>query len=327
MTSRRGFLRGCLAGAALPGAGVAAGQAGGGQAKSKVVIARDLELRGAGANAPDSTRLLKLLDRAVQSFYATAAPLEAWKRLARPNEVIGLKVNCLAGRGISTSVPLVEAICERLKQAGVAAKNIVIWDRLSSDLESAGFRVATSPGGTRCLGNDVLGYEEDLTIHGSAASLMARALTRVCDAVINLPVLKDHGIVGVTMALKNLFGGIHNPNKYHVDVGDPYVADVYMMPPIRQKVRLTICDAITAQYEGGPSFMPHWTWPQNALLVASDPVALDYTGWRIIERKRAEKGLKSLKEMKREPTYIATAADAAHRIGANDPARIQVVEV
>lgn len=73
--------------------------------------------------------------------------------------------------------------------------------------------------------------------------------------------------------------------------------------------------------------MPQWTWPYNGLLVARDPVALDYTGWQIIERKRAEKGMKPLKEMKREPAYIATAADAHHRIGINDPKKIEVMEV
>ena len=61
------------------------------------------------------------------------------------------------------------------------------------------------------MGNDVLGYGNELLTHGNAGSLLCRTLTDVCDAVINLPVLKDHGIVGVTMALKNMFGAIHNP--------------------------------------------------------------------------------------------------------------------
>ena len=87
------------------------------------------------------------------------------------------------------------------------------------------------------------------------------------------------------------------------------------------------CDGITAQYEGGPSYMPQWTWPFNGLLVSSDPVALDTVGWRIIERKRAEQGMRPLREDKREPAYIATAADAQHRIGTNDPARIDRVEI
>ncbi len=313
-TSRRAFVAQavgmCLARAAAPAP------------KSKVVIARDAQMRSsAGA-------LAKGLDRAVQAVYDRDNALEAWKLIARPNEVIGLKVNCLAGRGAaSTSVALVEAICERLQQAGVPARNIVVWDRLNDDLESAGFHIATASGKLRCFGNDLGGYEEDLAMYGRAGSLLAKTLTRSCDAVINLPVLKDHGIVGVTMALKSLFGAIHNPNKYHSDLGDPYVADVYMLPPIRQKVRLAICDAVTAQYEGGPSYMPQWTWRFDGLIASRDPVALDYTGWQILEHKRAEMGHKSLRESGRPPQYIATAADAAHRIGTNDPARIDRVEL
>jgi uncharacterized protein (DUF362 family) len=315
--SRRGMLRAC-AGAAWFGPA---------EGKSRVVVARDASLRASGA-APDSRRVLNLLDRAVQAFFDRESPVEAWKRLVRPGEVVGIKVNCLAGRGTaSTSAQLVEAICERLQQAGVARKQIVIWDRLASDLESAGFRTGSRFEHIRCVGNDEAGYEDELSMFGNVGSLVSRTLTRTCDAVINVPVLKDHGIAGVTMALKNLFGAIHNPNKYHGNVGDPYVADVFMLPPIRQKVRLTVCDAMTAQYDGGPSYMPQWCWPFDGLLVAADPVALDYTGWQIIEAKRAEKRLPSLRALKREPVWIATAADARHRLGTNDPKRIERVEV
>jgi len=329
--SRRDFLRTCLAGAACMGMSSDGGflrsvWASVPPSQSRLVIARDAMLRGGGAGI-NSGRLQNLLDRAMQSFFDRDTPVEAWRQLVRPGEVVGLKVNCLAGRGGSTSIPLVEAICERLQQAGVPAENIIIWDRLSSDLESAGFRISTGGRRVRCSGNDASGYEDDLAICGSVGSRVARTLTRYCDAVINLPVLKDHGIAGVTMALKNLFGAIHNPNKYHGNAGDPYIADVNMLPSIRQKVRLTICDATTAQYEGGPSYMPQWTWPYNGLLVSRDPVALDYTGWQIIERKRAERGMKSLEVLGRAPAYIATAADTHHGLGTNDPKLIERIEI
>ena len=291
---------------------------------SRLVISRDSNLRSTPASL-DSSRLLNCLDRAMQALYDCDSSLEAWRKVARPGEVVGLKVNCLAGRGNSTRPELVDAICERLQQAGI--KEIVIWDRLNSDLESARFKIVERGSGIRCFGNDTLGFEDELATFGSVGSLIARTLTQVCDAVINLPVLKDHGIAGVTIALKSMFGAIHNPNKYHMNVGNPYVADVFMLPPIRNKVRLHICDATTAQYEGGPSFMPNWTWPYNGLLVGRDPVALDHTGWQIIEKKRAEVGMKSLRDMKREPVYIATAADAQHRLGTNNPQNIKVVEV
>jgi uncharacterized protein (DUF362 family) len=152
-------------------------------------------------------------------------------------------------------------------------------------------------------------------------------VTRTCDAIINLPILKDHGITGTTAALKNFYGAIHNPNKYHPNGGDPYIADVNMLEPLRRKVRLHICDAITAQCEGGPSFNPRWQWAYNGLLVSRDPVALDHTAWQVLERQRAEKGLKSLTAEGRAPHYIATAADARHRLGNNDPRLIERVEV
>jgi hypothetical protein len=47
----------------------------------------------------------------------------------------------------------------------------------------------------------------------------------------------------------------------------------------------------------------------------------------MIERKRAEMGLKTLEAEKRAPHYIATAADGEHRLGHCDPSRIAVVEV
>jgi uncharacterized protein (DUF362 family) len=292
--------------------------------ESSLVIARDPKLRSPKGSL-DAGRVLNLLDRSMQRLFETDSPVTAWTKVVRPGEVVGLKVNCLAGRGNATRHELVEAICERLQQAGIS--DIVIWDRLNADLESARFKIVERGKGIRCFGNDMLGFESGLAIYGSVGSLLARTLTQVCDAVINLPVLKDHGIAGVTIALKSMFGAIHNPNKYHIDVGDPYIADVNMLPPIHQKLRLHICDALAAQYNGGPSYMPQWTWPYNGLLVSRDPVALDYTGWQIIEKQRAAVGMRTLKALKREPTYIATAADAQHRLGTNDPRKIELVEV
>jgi uncharacterized protein (DUF362 family) len=324
--NRREFLKNCFASTALAAAVPPFAPFSSPLEKSKVVISREPQLRGT-ASKPDSAKLLQMLDRSLQSLYSADSPQEAWKKVARPGEVVGLKVNCLAGRGISTSVLLVNVICERLQQAGIPKGNIVVWDRLNSDLESAGFRVATSPHQIRYIGNDVFGYEDDLAIYGSIASRLSKTLTQLCDTVINLPVLKDHGIAGVTIALKNMFGAIHNPNKYHLNVSDPYVADLNILPVIRQKVRLHICDALTAQYEGGPSFMPQWTWPYNGLLTSLDPVALDHVGWQILEQKRAEKGMKSLLVLERQPKYIATAADSQHRLGTNDSSRIEQLEV
>jgi uncharacterized protein (DUF362 family) len=142
-----------------------------------------------------------------------------------------------------------------------------------------------------------------------------------------VPVLKDHDLAGVTLAMKNMYGVNKNPQDMHDNNCCPYIADLNSIPAIKNKFRLVIADAMMACSEGGPEFSPQYTWKYNGLLVASDPVAIDSTGWQIIERKRAEQGLKPLAEAGRPPKYIAVAADAQHRLGTNDPKRIKLVEV
>jgi uncharacterized protein (DUF362 family) len=329
-SSRRVFLKQWFTGAAVLRVGGAMGLLTAAQqaapAKSKVVIARDDLLRGTGSTV-DSGRMLALLDRAMQTLFDRDHAIEAWSRLVRPGETVGVKVNALGGRGLSSNLQLVEAICERLQEAGTKAGDIVVWDRDSNEMERSGFHLSMGGNGVQCFGTDRVDYEQELVAYGSVGSRLSRILTQRCNVLINVPVLKDHDGAGVTIALKNMYGVIHNPNKYHPNGCNPYIADVNMLPEIRNRMRLTLCDATTAQYEGGPAYKPEYSWKQNALLVSQDPVALDYTGWQIIERKRAEKGLKTLEGEGRAPHYIATAADAGHRLGTNDPRRIAVVEV
>ena len=333
--SRRYFLKGALMGAAMLRAGggrelLAAAERGASPSKSKVVLARDALLRGTGStpgSSVDSGRMLALLDRSMQALFDRDRPIEAWRMLVQPGELVGLKVNALGGRGISSNLQLVEAICERLQEAGIKAGDIVVWDRDSEEMERAGFHISTSGNGVLCFGTDRVDYEEDLVAYGSVGSRLSKNLTQRSSVLINVPVLKDHDGAGVTISLKNMYGVIHNPNKYHPNGCNPYIADLNMLPEIRTRMRLIICDATTAMYEGGPGYKPEHSWHHNGLIVSQDPVALDYTGWQIIERKRAEKGLKTLEAEGRAPNYIATAADREHRLGTNDPNRITTVEV
>jgi uncharacterized protein (DUF362 family) len=154
---------------------------------------------------------------------------------------------------------------------------------------------------------------------------LSKIFTR-CDVVINMPVLKSHNIVGVTMAMKNMYGVINNPSTMHGSACNPYIADLNMVPQVRQRVRFVVGDMMTAVYEGGPSYRPEYAWNENGLIVGEDQVAIDTTCAGIVERKRAEKGLPTLEQKGTPITYLATAADAQHRLGTNDPARIALIE-
>jgi uncharacterized protein (DUF362 family) len=145
--------------------------------------------------------------------------------------------------------------------------------------------------------------------------------------VINLPILKDHELAGVTFSMKNMYGVVEKPFQLHAGGCNPSVADLNCIPAIREKVRFTIGDAMSSVYNGGPGFHPEHLWQPNALIVGEDRVAVDHTAWQMIERKRAEAGMPTLEAAKRPPRYIATAADQAHNLGVNDPQRIHLMEV
>lgn len=329
-TSRRDFLKTCVAGTVALGAGDALAFAKavppGVSAKSKVVIAKDAMLRGTDATV-DPKRMLALLDRSMTTFYGKKNPVDPWKALVRPGQVVGLKIN-MAGHALSPNPALVEAICQRLQQAGIKPHDIIVWDRASSDLESGKFHPIDEPNKVRYIGTDAAGgYEEVAESYGVATCKISKILTRMCDVVINMPILKDHSNAGVTVSLKNMYGVIHNPREHHATGCNPAVADINMLPSIRKKIRFHICDATSACYHGGPGYRPEYIWNPNTLIVASDPVALDYTAWQIIDRKRVEMGLKTLEADGRPPRYLATAADAQHNLGRNDPKQISVIEV
>jgi uncharacterized protein (DUF362 family) len=145
--------------------------------------------------------------------------------------------------------------------------------------------------------------------------------------VLNLPILKDHGMAGVTFSMKNMYGVVQHPQQLHGGGCNPGVADLNCIPAVREKVCFTIGDAISSVYDGGPGFRPERLWQPNALIVGEDRVAVDQTAWQMIERKRAEVGLPTLEAAGHPPRYIATAADADHKLGFNDPKRISLMEI
>lgn len=298
--------------------------------KSRVVIARDPALHDPEGQL-DEKRVGDLLDRAITAYTGHKRPLDAWKHIVLEGggkeKVIGLKTNGLGGKGISTHAVLVFAIAERLQQAGVKPGNILVWDRNARDLQACGLTINTDPSRIRCFGSDVSGFEDTIENWGSSHARFSRILTRECAMVINLPILKDHSMSGVTFAMKNMYGVVERPQDLHSGGCNPGVADLNAFPIIRQKIKLTIGDAMTSVYEGGPGFRPEHLWRPNALILGEDRVAVDHVAWGILEKKRAEVGLKSLEASGRPPRYIATAADATHALGINDPERIKVIEI
>lgn len=93
---------------------------------AKVVLIRNAEVIG-GDGKIEGGILQSMLDEAVRRLLETGEPLEAWQKLFRSSDIVGVKSNEW-GR-LPTPKELETAIKRRLMDAGVPAKNIDIADR------------------------------------------------------------------------------------------------------------------------------------------------------------------------------------------------------
>jgi uncharacterized protein (DUF362 family) len=290
---------------------------------SKVIIAQDLTVFQ--GDSIDQAAVNRMISTGVTKLLGTSDAESAWKSLFHSDDIVGLKVNGLAGRRASTCPEVAYGIVEGLKLVGIPEEHIVIWDKANRDLKRSGFKINTGKRGVKCFGTDALrgGYESTPTITGQVGSLFSTILSKHCNAIVNVPILKDHDLSGVSISLKNFYGAIHNPNKYHKNNCNPYIADLNTHPYIQEKVKLTVCDALFPQYHGGPSSKPQWTWKFGAILMSLDAVALDAVGTDILEKQRREHGMNSLREAGRPPDYIHTAAE--YGLGIDDLSQIEIV--
>ncbi len=243
---------------------------------------------------------------------------------------VGMKTNCLA-RFNPTSLPLVDALTELLvAHAGKDENDIVVWERSNRELKNAGFDLNAASFGRRCLGNDAngVGYDDSqFYSSGKVNSLVTRVLTRMIDHSINLGLLKHHSIAGMSSALKNMYGAVNNPNKYHADNCSPYAADVNNLEPIRGKHRLAIVDAVRVQYDKGPGFNAASMAYYNGVLFSEDPVAADSVALKILDKLRVDNGLPPLAKTGQEVKYLVEGQKTGLGVCDDDKIDLHVVRV
>ncbi len=296
--------------------------------KSRVAVIRDPKIRT--EKGLDAAVAERMVNRAIRRATGADDDRAGWKALFSSRDRVGLKLNCLAGKALSPTPAVVRGIVRGLRSAGVEPDRIILFERTGRELARAGFTSKTAPEGVRVVGTDEVaggGFLRDpdqIVFSGKIGSFFTRILTESCDALINVGVLKDHNLAGVSAGMKNLYGLIHNPNKYHDHGCDPYVADVAAAEPVRKRLRLTIVDAVTAQFERGPAFSAAHTWPENAVMASTDPVALDRVARDRIEGVRRDKKLPTLAGSPREPRWIVTAGKQG--LGQHESARIKLIE-
>jgi hypothetical protein len=232
-------------------------------------------------DTPDPAIVLQMLDAGLSTLTDVANTMSVWRALFDVGERVLLKVNCIAYAG-PTQPAVAYAVAQRLQDAGLAAENILIFDRTTHELSSAGYTVNEGGAGVQCHGSEGKGSEVKLT----QATVRFYQEIDTYDAIVNVPTPKQHSMAGVSVAMKNHYGSIDNPGALHGARCDPAIAEIYAHPNIRDKTRLIVAAALNVS--------PHdWNQPEreNALLLSFDPVALDTVSRDILVRQRQSLGM------------------------------------
>ena len=184
----------------------------------------------------------RMVDRLVLAVTGQSSLAAAWGSLAKPTDMVGIKVCANGAPLFSTHPAVVDAIEAGLIEAGVPAQNIVVWDREEKLLKLAGFRArnsryrlmwneknydlkafVTSPISGKLIYGDMLfvskapdifkerlvasekeGKKRFVDDNLSDQSHISNVLTHVVTKVINVPVLSDHLFCGLSGALFNM---------------------------------------------------------------------------------------------------------------------------
>jgi uncharacterized protein (DUF362 family) len=207
--------------------------------------------------------------------------------IVKNGDVVALKPNVVTGRvskpGVITDKRVVEAMIRMCQLAG--AKKVLVVEGsgyfTSTDvaLEKSGIKAVSE-----ALGAEVVDVDKDKLVdisvpdHLIVDKIPVSKAFMDADVRINLPVMKTHDQLLVTLGVKNLKGVIPKPWKrnFHKIGVVKAVIDLSRAVP----VDLTLLDAINAMEGLGPSFGD--IVPLNMIMASKDLWSLDLAASRVM---------------------------------------------
>jgi hypothetical protein len=310
--------------------------------RSRVVLVRDP--RSVEFYSPQTARVTRMVERGLVALTQAADATAAWREFAKPEDVVGIKINSMPGPAMGTRHEIVHAVVDGLGRAGVPARNIIIWDRTDESLVAAGWELRDGGEGPLCMGTlpnvgwDSRAYyrvpQVGTVIWGdlefgereiSERSYYSRIVSERVTKLINIPVLMDNKHVGLTGCLYNIaMGSVDNNRRFqteslHYDAG---IGEICARPPVSEKLVLNIFDALVAQYAGGPGFQPQATWTPGEIWLSRDPVALDALALEAVEMRRKAAQMPKLGDRGRHVRFAAEMG-----VGVNERSKMDIVEL
>ncbi|OGD19978.1 MAG: hypothetical protein A2W03_16025 [Candidatus Aminicenantes bacterium RBG_16_63_16] len=145
-------------------------------------------------------------------------------------------------------------------------------------------------------------------------------------ALVNARPARTHYWSGMGSCIKNYIMFVPQPWAYHGDACAD-LARIWSLPPVMDKTRLNVLVMLTPLFHSvGPhNFSRDYVWPYSGILVGRDPVAVDATGFRILQAKRLQHFGED-RPLETSAHHIALA-DTRHHLGVSDPGRIDLVRL
>ena len=209
--------------------------------------------------------------------------------LVKPGEKIVLKPNVLIGSArekcVCTHPAVFKAAGRIFLEAGVSLScgDSPGFGGTALNMRLAGLKQVADE-----LGIPVADFSKGTPVSNKEGLLVKRFTIAdavlAADGLVSLPKLKSHGLCRMTGAVKNQFGCVPGflKNQQHARMADPFdfgtmLIDLNMVI----KPRLCITDAVMAMEGNGPrNGKPRKI---GALLISTDPVALDAVACKIID--------------------------------------------
>lgn len=251
-----------------------------------------------------------ILDRGMAALTGQTNMVAAWRQVATPTDTVGIKVLSAPGATAGTRKDVVAAVIRRLLNAGIPARQIIVWDQHLTHLKLAGYKELEQSLGIRLAGSSDSGYDpetfyetpllgrlvfgdlefgktgEGIGRKSYVSKLVSKEITRI----ISIPPMLNHNEAGISGHLLGLaLASVDNTLRFETDPSRlaSAVPEIFALPAIADKLALCITDALFCQYHGEASSLLHYSVTLNQLWLSRDPVATDLLGLRELERHRS----------------------------------------
>jgi len=236
-----------------------------------------------------------MLEEAIKALKTADSVVTAWTQILPcgndcSGKKIAIKVNFNNSYGSGTgnncyhdhcpTYQVINALLDQLiNKKGISPGDINVYDTSRSFPDYFNNGISARFSGVKL--NQYQGEGSSLSIKGTS---IGRALAEA-DYLINMPLLRAHGMASITLSFKNHLGSTVDPSKFHggffgSSLSNNSLVQLNNQAAIKQKTILVVADALYGLKNGGPNCNNGCSqdgnfFTANSLFLSTDPVAVD----------------------------------------------------